>query len=96
MKTLFIITSILLISSCGSLPKADMKPFAAKRFVMDTACTEFPTITPIGEMYNFMGQYNGGSYLFTCGEEKYACKIVYNSASYSYMSRCNLKLSSKR
>lgn len=82
----------LTLSSCANLPKQDKGQSLIPKFVMNTACDQKTSVKTIGEFYNFLGQYNGGSYLFTCGEERYACRVWYIDASFSYQSTCSLKL----
>jgi hypothetical protein len=87
MKFLFL---SILLASCVSIQPNDSR-LLEQRFTIATACTDYPrNVEEVYSQKDFMGNFHGGSYEYTCGERKYACKA--KLINYDYLYKCESKI----
>jgi len=83
---LFLLTSCALPKVQGYLPRIQ------KNFQEVTKCTQEMTVKRLNENISTLNQYNGGFYIFTCAQDKYACTVSSMTGSYFYDYKCNDRL----
>jgi hypothetical protein len=66
-----------------------------RNFIGETACMDNnSSVKRVQTLKNVFGHEVKRSYLFVCGQEKYACVSTYHNSSYQWYFRCNPKISS--